>query len=264
MLAESPRLEVAATVAPHGWLVEAVGGERVRVSVAVAPGQSPETFQPSDAEASRLLRARIYFRTGVPAERGPWFKALARATRVVDLADGDHGHDAGGGHAHGGGDPHNWLNPRLLSQQAKVVADALSHEDPAGADVFASRLAELEAQLRQLDRELRVQLAPYAGRAFLIYHPAWGHFAAHYGLRQLAIEVDGKAPSEAELTAVRRLARQERCRVLFIQPQISDRLARVVARSLGARVETLDPLAADVPANLRAAAAKLVEGFSAP
>ena len=259
-------LPIAVTVAPHGWLVEAIGGDRVEVSVAVTPGQSPETFQPSDVEASRLLSSRIYFSTGVPAERGPWFQAVERRVQVVELAGqqghDEHDHDRGGDHDEQ--DPHSWLDPSVLRGQAQKVAAALTAEDPVGASHYAARLLELEAELEQLDESLRSQLASHADRAFLIYHPAWGHFAARYGLRQLAIEKHGKTPSEVELTALRRQAQEERCRVVFVQPQISDRVAGLVAESLAARVETLDPLAADVPANLRAAADKLVEAFTAP
>ena len=36
----------------------------------------------------------------------------------------------------------------------------------------------------------RARLAPHKGRAFLVDHPAWSHFAEEYGLRQLAIKAE--------------------------------------------------------------------------
>ncbi|MEO1365982.1 MAG: zinc ABC transporter substrate-binding protein [Acidobacteriota bacterium] len=266
-------LEVAVTVAPQAWLVESIGGERVRVQVAVAPGESPETFQPTDAAATRLLRARLYFQIGVPAENGPWFEAVARRVEVVDLrldgaggpagVDGELGHDhAGvelGDHRH---DPHLWLSPTRLRSFARRTADALTAADPARAEAYAAGLADTLGQLDALDAEIRGLLEPHRGRVFLIYHPAWGHFAAEYGLVQLAVEIDGQPPSDAELTRIRGLALEHGCRAIFVQPQISDRIARRLGESLGVPVVVLDPLDEDLPGALRSAARELVASFA--
>ena len=273
------RLAVAVTIPPQAWLVEAVGGERVEVSTLVAPGQSAETYQPTDAEVSRALAARIYFRIGAPAEQGGWFRALERSgrARVVDLREGveplpavaaanAHRHDHGGEHGEAGGprgDPHVWLSPRRLAAQARSVAAALAEADPAGRAVYAERLARIEAVLAELDRDLAARLAPYAGRSFFVFHPSWEYFAADYGLEQVAVEREGKEPTDAELTRVLGRAREHGARVIFVQPQIPGRSAAAVARAVGARVETLDPLAADVPANLRAVAERLARSFAA-
>ena len=96
------------------------------------------------------------------------------------------------------------------------------------------------------------------GRAFFVFHPAWGYFAGDYGLRQIAIEVEGKEPSERELTQLVRQAREHAMHTLFVQPQVRSSIPRTVAQAVGARVENLDPLAADLPANLRHAADRLL------
>ena len=267
-------LRVAVTIPPQAWLVEAVGGERVEVSTLVGPGDSAETYQPTDAEVSRALGARIYFRVGAPAELGGWFAALERSgrVRVVDLRRGleplpdgaeahSHGHAEAGGEGGVGGDPHVWLSPRRLAVQARTVATALAEADPAGRTVYARRLARVEAELAGLDRDLAARLAPYAGRAFFVFHPSWEYFAADYGLEQVAIEREGKEPTDAELTRVLAAARERGARAVFVQPQIPGRSAAAVARAVDARLETLDPLAADVPANLRAVAERIARSF---
>ena len=48
--------------------------------------------------------------------------------------------------------------------------------------MFESNADALIADLHELDAAIRAQLAPYAGRAFFINHPALGHFAERYGL----------------------------------------------------------------------------------
>jgi len=270
------RLHVAVTIAPQAWLVEAVGGERVEVATLVGPGESAETYQPTDAEVSRALAARVYFRIGAPAELGGWFGALERSgrVRVVDLRRGlaplpagveahDHGDGHGAGAGGAGGDPHVWLSPRRLAVQARTVAAALVELDPAGRSLYAGRLARVEALLAELDRDLAARLAPYRGRAFVVFHPSWEYFAADYGLEQVAVEREGKEPTDAELTRVLAAARRLGVRTVFVQPQLPGRSAAAVARAVGARLETLDPLAADVPANLRAVAERLARSFEA-
>lgn len=276
-VAASTPVRVAVTIPPQAWLVEAVGGERVEVATLVGPGESAETYQPTDAEVSRALGAGLYFRIGAPAERGGWFRALERSgsVRIVDLRDGVEPLPAGAeahahAHAHGhggldgdgeGGDPHVWLSPRRLATQARTIAAALASADPAGAPAYASGLRRVEADLAELDRDLSARLAPFAGRELFVFHPSWEYFAADYGLRQVAIEREGKEPTDAELTRVLASALELRPRTIFVQPQIPGRSAEAVARAVGARVETLDPLAADVPANLRGVAERLVRSF---
>ena len=175
-----------------------------------------------------------------------------------------HEHEVAAGAGSGGEaeglDPHIWLDPVRLKIQARTVAEALIASDPdpgRQADYRAGRDSVL-AELDTLDARLRSLLGPLHGRTFLVFHPAWGYFADAYGLVQEAIEVEGSEPSDAELTDVQRLVREERVSTIFVQPQITGRAAAAVARAAGIRVETLDPLARDVPENLLRAARAIV------
>ncbi len=257
-------MRVGATIAPVAWLVEQVGGERVAATALVGPGESPATFQPSDRQVSELMRSAVYFRIGVPCEQGPWLDNLRRSGRleVVDLRRGvellpvpRHAHGARPGperrsDAHAGLDPHVWLSPSRLGVMAGTVVETLERLDPGAGGRYRDRLAGFEERLEGLDSELHARLAPAAGRAFMVFHPSWGYFAGEYGLRQLAIEIEGKEASDAELTELMALARREQIGVIFVQPQIRGRAAATVARAIGGRLEVLDPLAADVAANL--------------
>ena len=254
---------LAAVDAPHGvvvsveplrWLVEEIGGERVEVEVLVSPGESPTSFQPTDAQVTRLMRARVFFRIGVPFENGLWFDAVRSMGRfvLVDLRQGIEIE---------GGDPHIWLSPRLLSIQATTVAESLTLVDPDRRSLYESNLQLLQDRLATLDGNLRSALEPYAGRSFLVFHPSWGYFAEAYGLRQIAVEIDGREPSDRELTDLQAEARELRLTTLFVQPQIHGRGARAMADSLGVEIEVLDPLAADVVANLAYVTQRLEASF---
>jgi zinc transport system substrate-binding protein len=278
---------VAVSIQPQIWLVERIAGELVEVVALLSPGDSPATYQPTDTQISRVLQASVYFRIGVPFEEGEWFRAITSSgrIRIADIREGielrvmEAGHDheedpaapspeqpVGGvepehehehDHSAGGLDPHIWLSPRLLKIQAANIERVLTELYPGQGDTFRANRIALDAELEALDAELREQLAPVRGRAIFLFHPSWGYFADDYGLHQVPIEIDGKEPSDAELTRFQTTARNEGVRVIFIQPQITSRTAEILAEALGAEVGILDPLARDVAANLRAAAALL-------
>jgi zinc transport system substrate-binding protein len=283
----SAKLIVGVTVEPHAWLVRRIAGERADVFTMVQRGESAELYQPTDVQVSRLAGAALYFQTGMPLERSPGFAAVCSAgrTKVVDLrdaapprtmakhvhADGDalHGEDrdddghpragAAAPDPHRGADPHIWMSPRLLRLQAKCVADALAEVDPDHAASYRRNLQSLEARLEQVDREIRRLLQPAAGKAFLVFHPAWGYFADDYGLREIAIEIEGKEPSDRELTAIQEQARREGLKVVFVQPQFAGRSAEAVARAIGGRTQLLDDLPADLDAALLDVARAIAE-----
>jgi zinc transport system substrate-binding protein len=267
----------AVSVVPQTWLVSEIGGERWDVFPLVLPGDSPASYQPTDAQISRLMQADLYFRIGVPFEQGPWFKAISTGSgpSVVDLRAGiplremeshtdEQGEDDsayGHNHTATGVDPHIWLAPELLRIQAATIADALVKADPVNADDYRMNLLQVQTRLDALHVDLQQRLEDLKGRRFYIFHPAWGYFADAYGLEQVAVEVEGKEPTDAELTALQLMARRDGVTVIFVQPQIRGGTVQALAAAIGGRVQELDPLAPDVPRNLIRAAEALARAL---
>ena len=79
----------------------------------------------------------------------------------------------------------------------------------------------------------------------MVFHPAWGYFADTYGLTQVAVEYQGKEPGARALAGLIDRARADGIRVVLVQPQMSPRSAEQIARAIGGRVESIDPLSAD-------------------
>lgn len=257
-------VQVVASLPPAAWLAERLGGDRVAVLTLALPGESAETFQPTDAQVSAALRARLYLRLGLPFEEGPSFAALAAqpGLLVLDLRDGIE-LLAGDGHgpvAHAA-DPHHWLSPRRLRFQAARVAAALAGLDPEGRGRYEEAALVLDRELAALDAALAARFAPWRGRAFFVFHPEWTYFAADYGLVQVAIEKDGKEPTDRELTLLIAEARAAGARAVFVPPQIASRGAHALAEALGVPTVRLDALAADLPAALGRAAECLAAAF---
>jgi zinc transport system substrate-binding protein len=169
----------------------------------------------------------------------------------TDHHEAEHEH-----HEHAGLDPHIWLSPPLVKIQARTILTALQEADPAHGSVYETNFNAFTAQIDQLDADLKKTFAGKKDLQFIVFHPAWGYFADAYGLKQVPIEIEGKNPKPAQLKALIEHARENRIKVIFVQPQFSTQSAEVVAREISGQVAFADPLAEDWMANLREVAEK--------
>ena len=149
--------------------------------------------------------------------------------------------------------------PEIQLPELKVVAPPKAPAEPAPPATAPAPAAPTVSpdDLARLERELTATLAPAAGRSFWVYHPSWAYFAEAFGLRQQAVEQEGREPSGRQLARLIEEARAARARVLFADPQFNPGPVRALARQPGARVVTLDPLAEAWPDNLRHVAAAI-------
>jgi zinc transport system substrate-binding protein len=154
-------------------------------------------------------------------------------------------------------DPHVWLSLPLLKQMANNVGAALERIDAASAAFYAENLHGLLDRIDLVHEDICRKLQPYRGQAFYVFHPGFGYFADAYGLRQIAVEAGGRSPSPKQMQALIRQAREERVRVIFVQPQSPQQSARVIAEAVGAKVVTINGLTKDVLADTEDIAAKI-------
>lgn len=263
-------IPVVVSILPQKYFVRQVGGDRVRISVMVPPGRSPETYEPSPRQLVALSGARLYFRIGVPFEH-VWMSRMRSVNPGMTVVDtragivlrpmpgaGTRSADT----ALGRPDPHIWMDPRLVERQVQTIRTALIAADPSGRAVYQRNARHFTRRLETLDRRLRGILAPLSPRSIIVLHPAFGYFAAAYGLRQIPIETEGKEPGARSLDEIIRTGRHLGVRVVLVEPQYSTRAAKVVARAVGARVVRANPLAEDYPANLVAIAKAIVAASS--
>lgn len=272
------RVPVFVSIVPQATFVKKIGGDAVDVEVMVKPGYEPAAYDPAPSQMRELDRAEVYFAIGVPFEAGqmPRIRSVAPKLWIVKTQDGvprrrmaESGAQAEDDKAHGeahdahaGYDPHIWLSPKLVKIQAATICRALSKLRPKRKATFEANLRKFDAELDALDKELAKTLAPIRGRSVFVFHPAFGYLCDAYGLRQRAVEIQGKSPGPRQLAALIRHAKREGVSVIFVQPQFSGQSAAVVAKAIGGAVVPLDPLAADYVGNLRAMAKIIRKGLA--
>jgi zinc transport system substrate-binding protein len=229
-----------------------------------------------------LSGAKLYFAVGVEFEKA-WLPRIAAANpgmiivhteRGIDKMpmakyrrhDGEPGQHEEGAHGEvhsqrNGLDPHIWLSPPLVKFQARAMLAALKEADPAHESDYSTNFQRFMTEIDDLDAELKKMFAGKQGMRFLVFHPTWGYFAQAYGLEQVPIELEGKQPKPAHLKALVEQARESGTTVVFVQPQVSAKSAELVAREIGGKVVSADPLAEDWLANLRRVARVLEEAL---
>ncbi len=265
------RIRTFVSILPHACFVEKIGGDRVRVRVLVEPGQSPATYSPTPQQVARLAESQLLFSAGVPFEESllPKIRSSLPKLKIIDTLAGietrtmlvEHKCSGKGDHDHthhkGEKDPHVWLSPLLVKKQARTICNALSELDPEKKGTFEANCTAVEKELDALHAELTATLAPLKGREVFVFHPAYGYFCEAYGLKQTAVEVEGKAPSAKQLAELIDSAKKRNVKVIFVQPQFSTRSAKSVAGAIGGAVVPMDPLARNYLKNMKDMAAKV-------
>jgi zinc transport system substrate-binding protein len=248
-------MHVAVSILPQKFFAEAIGGEHLRVQVMVRPGFEPATYDPTPRQLAELAQAKLYFAIGVPFERTwlPRFQAANPHMRTVETQRGirrramDAGLGTDADASHESPDPHIWLSPPLVRIQAMNMLAALVTADPGHADDYRRGYAGLARTINRVDDAILGSLTTAALEhvRFMVFHPAFGYFAAAYGLTQIPIEVEGKKPGPKQLAVLIQTARKDGIKVVFVEPQFSQKAARTIADAIGGTVTPVDPLAED-------------------
>ena len=244
------------SILPIRSLVKEIVGEDFRIEVLVPPGASPETFEPTPRQFIGLNEAQLVFNVGLLEFETALLDKIEDRTKIVDLSRGivriegscAHAGRNGSDHAHGV-DPHVWTSPRPLQRMAENAYEAIHARWPDSAK-YTDNHARLQEELRQLDLRTAEKIARSGIRYFIIYHPALTYYARDYGLRQEAVEADGKEPSAKRLTALIRQARKDGIGRILYQSQFPVSVVETIARDIGAECTEIDPLREDAIANI--------------
>ena len=243
------------SILPLRSLVQGIVGDDFDIEVLVPPGASPETFEPTPRQFVGLNKARMVFNVGLIDFETMLLAKIEDQAKVVNLSrgieliagtcsHGSHGHT----HTHGI-DPHVWTSPRALQKMAENAYEAIREAYPDSVK-YETNYRLLQQELKALDERTAARIAASDVEYFIIYHPALTYYARDYGLRQIAIEADGKEPSAKQLTQLIRQAREDGVRRILYQSQFPASAVEVIARDIDAEYAEVDPLREDVIANI--------------
>ena len=241
---------IIVTIPPQIEAAKAIAGNDVQILSIVPSGSIPENYMPTPKQMIAFEKASLYVTIGAPFEKKILPK-LQKSLPKLKIIDGSKGmklremteeHHHHGDHEHETHDPHVWLSIENMRQFTKNVADALCIEEPAKAAVFRERQNSYFKKLDALKNETSQRLAPFKGRVLLVNHPAFGYFADDFGLKQIAIEKEGKTAGAKHLAEISMQIAAIHATVLFVQPQFNRQTCEQIAKTHNLKIVVLDPL----------------------
>jgi len=247
-------LSISVTIPPLAEMVEAIGGDHVRVTVILPPGADPHSYELTPSQLVAISDADVVVAAG---SRLPFEDRLLESLTgirpnltVVNASEGIALLD---------NDPHYWLTPRNAKVMVDHIAFTLCAKDSSRCGTYTANRDAYRNRLDEADVRIRDTLAQARINTFLVVHSAWRYFAGEYGLTEIAIEEEGKEPSAARLAELVRIAREKGIRVVFVEPQFSTRTAETMAAQINGTVVRIDDLARNYEENLEQVATALRE-----
>lgn len=241
------------SILPQKAFVEAIGGDKVNVTLMVKPGKSPHNYEPRPSQMTEVEKADVYFAIGVEFENAwlPKFTHQNKKMKVVNMDKGIvkiemeeyHHHDTHHDDETGQKDPHIWTSPKNVKVIAKNIYNHLIDMDVKNRKYYTSNYEKFLAHIQDTDRKItHILMETKTERKFMVFHPAWGYFANDYGLRQMAIEMSGKSPKPQQVIHLIKEAKEEDVKAVFTAPEFSEKVAQVIAKELGVPVLKVSPL----------------------
>ena len=250
---------VVASFFPLYDFARQIGGTNVEVRCLVPPGGDPHSAEPSPSAAESVAKADLVLLLGLGMDG--WVQKLSTAehkTGIVTLAADFPIHKMGKAALSEFSkeanpdeiDPHVWMDPVLAQKLAQRITDELVKLAPGHREEIAARGQAFLAELQKLDAEFAETCAKFPNRQVVTFHGAYSYLFARYHLEVAGVieEFPGDEPSAEYLRKLVDVMRELKVKVIFTEPQLSDRPAQVIAMELGGRVEQLDPCETILPA----------------
>ncbi|AEG18206.1 ABC-type metal ion transporter, periplasmic subunit [Methanobacterium paludis] len=257
----SGKIGVAVSVGPEVEFVNAVGGDKVNVTLMVPSGADPHTYEPLPNQLRELSNDKMYVEVGTPLEfETNYMERLESINPNMLIVNASEGIDLIPNTAENesGSDPHVWVSPKNAKIMVENIYQGLVQIDPANKEYYTKNRDQYLQQLDELDENITESLKGKENSTIIVYHPAWGYFCRDYNLKEIAIEAGGKEPTSQGIANLIDVAKNGNIKVIFVEPQYDPKSADVVASEIGGQVLPVDDLAENYVENMK----KVAETFS--
>lgn len=238
---------IVVTHAVLGSVVGELVGDAADVLVLVPNGTDPHEWEPSAKDIERLNDADLVVANGLGLEAN-LDEALREAedagvpvfhaTDHIEVRSGDDHEDDredGDDHDHAAGDPHFWTDPLAMAMVVDALVTELASIGVGGLDGDA-----VEADLTDLDAEVRSLLAPVTERRLVTGHESLGYFADRYDFELVGAVIPSLSTNAdvtaADLSELKRAIVATGVTTVFTELGTPDDVARAIADETGARV----------------------------
>lgn len=246
------KIRVVTTIPDLKSLTEAVGGNLVDVDSLTRGTQNFHEAEVRPSMMLKLRRADLLIENGLDLDR--WIDVAVLGANNPTIVRGAPGRveisrgvpvlevpstrvDRSMGDVHPLGNPHFSLDPGLAPIITQNIVDSLARVAPEHRAQFARNR---EAFLAKLDQEMarwQKMMEPVKGAKVVVFHPVYIYFLTRFGLVQVATLEDrpGIPPAPGHLVNVIKLMREEKVKMILVEPWNDVKLATRVAEEAGAK-----------------------------
>jgi zinc/manganese transport system substrate-binding protein len=256
--ASAAKLRVVTTTTDLRALTEAVGGDLVEVDSLARGNQNPHDVEVRPSLMVKVRRADMLVINGLELDQwaevvvqgagnprvlpgGPGRVDASAGVPVLDVPAGRV--DRSMGDVHSQGNPHYTPDPGTASQVTANVLAGLARLAPESRPAFERNRAEFLARLEQAMSRWQAALAPFKGAKVVQYHADFTYLLIRFGLAKGGAIEDrpGIPATPAHLARLIQEMKQDRAKLVVVEPWNDVKLAERVAREAGAQVRVLAP-----------------------
>jgi zinc/manganese transport system substrate-binding protein len=250
------KIRVVTTIPDLKALAEEVGGKLVDVEALARGNQNAHELEVRPSLMLKLRRADILIENGL--ELDSWAEVAVQGANNPNIVRGAPGRvdvsrgiqvleapsirvDRSMGDVHPMGNPHYSLDSCLAAKVTQNIVEAFARFAPDRRAEFEQNRQAFLSRLDEAMARWTRTMEPLKGAKVVVYHPQWIYLLTRFGLSQAATLEDrpGIPASPAHLTRVIRQMRDERIKVIIVEPWNDLKLAGRVADEAGAKAVVL-------------------------
>jgi ABC-type metal ion transport system, periplasmic component/surface adhesin len=246
-VADTGKVHVSVSFDAMREFVEAVGKDKVAVSVIIPDGTEPHDFEPKAEDLKGLNEAQIFVYNGLGMET--WAEkavqaagnskliAVKASTGIEAIKNTDEGEIK----EHGVEDPHSWLSLKNAEIEVRNIKDALVEADPTNKAYYEKNCKDYTDQLENLYQKYQTKFATVERKDFVTGHAAFSYFCRDFGLQQNSVEdvfAEGE-PNAAQLAELIEYSKKHQVKTIFVEDMVSPAVSQTLANEVGAEVQTI-------------------------
>ena len=256
--AAADKVRVVTTIPDLKSLTQAVGGELVDVESLTRGTQNFHEVEVRPSMMLKLRKADLLIENGLDLDA--WVDVAVQGANNANIVRGARGRievsrgvpvldvpqarvDRSMGDVHPLGNPHFSLDPGLAPVITQNILEGLARVAPQHRAAFERNRAAFLARLDERMAQWTKTMEPLRGTKIVAYHPDFVYFLTRFGLVQVGAVEDrpGIPPSPQHLVNLIRLMKDQRVKVILVEPWNDLKLAARIAGDAGAKAVVIAP-----------------------
>ncbi|PAF49027.1 hypothetical protein BKH43_07370 [Helicobacter sp. 13S00401-1] len=246
------KLNITVSIQPLAYFIEGIAGDTASYDVLVPKNKNAETFEPNFSTMESLQNADLFIGVDMPFEK-VWLPRVIHnnniKTLILDTPIGLKDM------------PHIWLSAKNAKRIAYVIYRQLSELEPSNEPYFKYRLALVLGRLDIVDKKMAKVLSTMPKKSFVTYHSSFNNIADDYGLNEISLQTHGKSYGISKIMKISKEAKALGIKRVLAELEDANTDIKALAKDIGAKVVTIDPLSSDYENNLLHIATEISKSY---